>query len=205
MKLIKFALVGLLMLVNLIIASPSWADAGKFKKSPVYTEVTQAIDNLINAPDQSNLTAEEIQNKLGNLRLQRYIMETADDRSQCRNETGKTLAIYAKSKKAPANQPSTLYYLGAGQKTDDDYVCEGIYLPSGANVALGLAPQALTEAIALTIVPGTQLVATTNPATGALNLNAPPARVLKAGEASLAIPNLAQADIDAQAPNAPVD
>lgn len=205
MNLIKFVFATLLVLINVVITPSAWADAGKFIQTPEYAEVTQAIDNLLNSPEQSGLSAEKIQQKLGGLRLEKYIMETAEERSQCRNETGKTLAVYTKSKKAPANQPSTLSYLGAGQETDDDYACEGIYLPSGGKFAL--APTDildLTDAIALKIVPGTQLVAKTNPA-GAIDLNISPAKILKAGEGSLAIPNLTQADIDAQVPNAPID
>lgn len=205
MNLIKFIFVALLVLVNFVMTPPAWADAGKFMKTPEYTEVTQTINNLLNSPEKSDLSAAEIQQKLGNLRLEKYIMETAEERSQCRNETGKTLAVYTKSKKAPANQPSTLYYLGTGQKTDDDYVCEGIYLPSGAKLALAPTDVLdLTDAIALKIVPGTQLVAKANPE-GAVDLNIPPAKILKAGEGSLAIPNLTQADINAQLPNAPTD
>lgn len=209
MKLFKFVLVALVLLVNLMIAQPSWADRPKLTSTPDYTEVTQALNTLLQAkndPDQSGLTAQEIEQQLGELNLQKYILETAKDWAQCRNETGKTLAVYAHKAKKTA-QPGTLYYLGNGQTTDDDWNCDGVYLPSGTQVA-GLSTadgQGLTEPLAIKVVGGTQLIAKTNPGTGAVEFNVNPAKVFKAGEGTLAIPNLSQADIDAQIPNAPIE
>ncbi len=209
MKLFKIALVALVLLVNLVIAQPSWADPN-LTKSPDYTEVTQAIDNLLkvkDTPDQSEYTPEQIQQQLGELKLQKYILETATDWAQCRNETGKTLAVYAhKPKKAAQN---TLYFLANGQITDDDWDCDGVYLPSGTKVA-GLTAadaqaQDLAEPLAIKVVDGTQLVAKSNPETGAVEFNITPAKVFKANEVSWSIPNLSQADIDANVPNAPIE
>lgn len=210
MKLFKFALVAMVLLVNLLFAQPSWADRGKFMKSPDYAEVTQAIATLLqakDAPDESGLTSEEIQQKMAGLQLQKYILETSEERARCSNKTGKTLGVYLRSKKAPASSPSTLYYLGNGETTDDDFDCNGIYLPTGTNVAFSplVAAQELTEPLALKIVDGTQFTITSNPESGALEFNIPPAQTIKAGDANWSIPMLAQADIDQLTPNAPED
>lgn len=202
MKFLKFVFVALVLLVNLAIAQPAFADSPKFTKSADYKEVTQTIDTLLKArenPDQTDYTAEEIQQQLADLQLQKYILGTATDWAQCRNETGKTLAVYAsRAKKAIA--PGTLYYLGAGKVTDDDWNCDGVYLPSGTQAALtpNAPAQALTEPLALKIVNGTQLIATTNPDTGAIEFNLPPAKLFRDGEINWSIPTLSQADIDAQ-------
>jgi hypothetical protein len=209
MKLFKIALVALVVLVNLVIAQPSWADRPNLTITPEYTEVTQAINTLLQAkaaPDQTSLTPEEIEQQLGELKLQKYILETAKDWAQCQNQTGKTLAVYAHKPKKFA-QPSTLYYLANGQITDDDWNCDGVYLPSGTLVT-GLAAangQELTEPLAVKVVGGTQLIAKTNPNTGAVEFNVNPAKVFKAGESNWSVPSLSQADIDAQFPNAPIE
>ena len=210
MKRFKLVLVAIVLFANLFFAQPSWADAGKFIKSQDYADVTQAIDRLVNAKDNPgdlNLSSEQLQLKLSALQLQKYILESAEERAQCTNNTGRTIGIYAKSKKAPASAPSTLYYLGAGETTDDDFDCDGIYLPSGANVTLSplAAAQELTEPIAVRVVDGTRLAISSNPQTGAIELNVPPAQVVTTGENNWAIPALTQADIDAQKPNAPQD
>jgi hypothetical protein len=197
MKIFKIALVALALLVNLVIAKPSWADRPKLTNLPDYAEVTP-------------YTPEEIESKIGNLQLQKYILESARGWSECSNETGKTLAIYAhKPKKSSPSQDGTLYYLGDGKVTDDEWNCDGIYLPTGSKIA-GLSfgdtqEQELTEPVALKIVPGTHLVAKTNVETGAIEFNVAPAKVLKAGEGNLLIPQLTLAEVEAQRGNAPID
>lgn len=197
--------------MNLIFAQPSWASKAKLTQTPEYTEVTESLNKLLQAKtapqENSEYTSAEVEQKIGQLQLQKYILETASHPAECRNETGNTLAIYAhKGKKAP-----TLFYLGKGQYTDDDWSCDGVYLPSGAKLAnaTSLGIQELTEAEALKITPGTQLVISTNPQTGAYELNVSPAKVLKAGdqavENGLSIPNLSISDISTQVPNAPID
>ncbi|MBC1235891.1 hypothetical protein [Nostoc sp. 2RC] len=208
MKLFKTALVALVLLVNLIIAQPSWADRPDLTTTPDYIEVNQVINNVLqlkNTPEQSQYTPEQIEQELGELKLQKYILETASSWAQCRNETGKTLAIYAHKPKKVA-QGNTLYFLGNGQITENEWDCDGVYLPIGTKVA-GIAAdgQALTEPLAIKIVDGTQLIAKTNPQTGTIEFNVNPARVFKAGESNWSIPNLSQADIDAAIPNAPIE
>lgn len=208
---LKSVLIVLLILMNLIFAQPSWASKAKLTQTPEYTEVTESLNKLLQAKtapqENSEYTSAEVEQKIGQLQLQKYILETASHPAECRNETGNTLAIYAhKGKKAP-----TLFYLGKGQYTDDDWSCDGVYLPSGAKLAnaTSLGIQELTEAEALKITPGTQLVISTNPQTGAYELNVSPAKVLKAGdqavENGLSIPNLSISDISTQVPNAPID
>lgn len=214
MKLLKIFLVTLALLVNLVVTKPAWADPPRLTNSPEYQEVTQALNDLLQARDNPNsdYTPEQFQQRVGQLQLQKYILETARNWGVCRNETGKTLAVYAhKPKKSffPNSAPSELFYLANGEETDDEWSCDGVYLPNGASVA-GLVSgdtqaQELAEPIAIKPITGTQLVATSNPETGAIEFNVPPAKVFKAGEGNLSIPNLSQADIDTQAPNAPVD
>lgn len=213
MKLLRYLFIVLFVLVNFVLAQSALADPN-LTKSPDYAEVTQSLTDLLkakNAPDneqQSGYTPEEIEQKIGQLHLQKYILETAEDWAQCSNKTGKTLAVYAHKPKR-ASQGNTLYYLADGQITDDDWDCDGIYLPSGAKVAGLMAADAqeegLTEPLALTVVDGTQFVATANRETGVVEFNISPAKVFRAGEANWSVPNLSQADIDSQVPNAPIE
>ncbi|MBH8574237.1 hypothetical protein I8752_14665 [Nostocaceae cyanobacterium CENA369] len=207
MKLFKSALVALILLLNLAIAQPSWADRPNLTTSTDYTEVSQAIDNLLqikNTPDETEYTPEEIEQKLGDLKLQKYILETAQNWAQCRNETGKTLAVYAHKPKKVL-QGNNLYFLGNGKITEDEWDCDGIYLPTGTKVAGIAGVEELAEPLAIKVVDGTQLIAKTNPETGAIEFNVPPAKTIKVGDVSLSIPNLSQAEIDAAAPNAPIE
>ncbi|MBW4518279.1 MAG: hypothetical protein KME16_00915 [Scytolyngbya sp. HA4215-MV1] len=203
MKPFKIIWVVGLLLFNLLIACPAWADAGKFMQTPEYTEVTQAIADLTNPEKTSDMTPAAIQQKLADLRFQKYILETAEGRSNCRNETGKTLAIYARSKKS--TDAPILYFLGTGQAIDEDFECTGVYLPSGSKVILATIEQELANATAIKFVPGTQLIATANSDTGVIEFNAPAAQSFKAGEIDWSIPTLTSEEIATQTLNAPVD
>ncbi|MBD2042543.1 hypothetical protein [Microcoleus sp. FACHB-672] len=202
MKFLKLALVALVLLANLIIAPPSWA--GKdFTKGTDYTEVTQAINQLLQAknnPEQAGYTPETYQQKLSQLQQQKYVMETAQKRAQCHNETTGTLAVYANK---PKKSPTQLYYLAAGEETDDDWDCDGYYLPAGTQVVLGpnAEAQVLTEPVAIKFVDGTQSIVRTSSATGVIEVNVVPAQVFKAGETNWTIPSLSQADVNAQTPS----
>lgn len=201
MKLLKVALVALMFMVNLLIASPSWAGQDHTKGAD-YAEVTQAINQLLqvqNAPDRADYTPEEYQQQLAKLQAQKAVMESTTTRAQCHNQTAGTLAVYANKPKKLATQ---LYYLAAGQETDDDWDCDGYYIPAGTQVVFDpTAPaQALTEPLAVQFVDGTQSFVRTNPA-GAIEFNGVPAKVFKAGETNWTIPNLTQANINAQAPS----
>jgi len=200
-KFFKVILVALVLFVNLAIAQPSWA--GKdFTKGADYAEVTQELNQLLSAqsdPSTAGFTPEQYQQRLAQLQQQKYVLETATKRAQCRNETGQTLAVYANK---PKKSPTQLYFLGAGEITDDDWDCDGIYLPAGTQATLGPAtqPLSLAEPVAIKVVDGTQLVATTSAATGGIQLNIAPAKVSKAGETTWALPSFSQADINAQVP-----
>ncbi|MCL1471809.1 hypothetical protein [Argonema antarcticum] len=199
MKFFRVVLVALVLLLNLAIAQPSWASKD-FTKGADYAEVTQALNQLLqakDAPDQAGYTPEQYQQRLAELQSQKYIIETASKRAQCRNQTGQTLAVYANK---AGKSPTQLYFLGAGKVTDDDWDCDGIFLPAGTQATLGPTAQAqeLAEPIAIKVVDGTQLIAKTNAATGGIELNVPPANVFKAGETIWSIPTLSQVDINAQ-------
>ncbi|BAY60085.1 hypothetical protein NIES22_01420 [Calothrix brevissima NIES-22] len=202
MQLIKIVLVALVFILNLTVAQPSWA--GKdFTKGADYVEVTQELNQLLTVkdnPEQAGYTPEQFQARLSQLQSQKYVIETARKRAQCFNQTGKTLGVYANK---PKKSPTQLYFLAAGQITDDDWDCDGIYFPAGTQVVLtpNTEVQTLTEAIAVKFVDGTQSVARTNPATGAIELNVAPAKVFKAGEGNWVLPTLSQADIDVQVPS----
>ncbi len=202
MQVLKIVLVALVFVANLAIAQPSWA--GKdFTKGADYAEVTQALNQLLqakDAPDQAGYTPEQFQQRLQELQFQKYVIETAKKRAQCHNETGGTLAVYANKPKKSSTQ---LYFLGAGQETDDDWDCDGFYLPAGTQVVLGpnAVAQELAEPIAVKFVDGTQSIAKTNPATGSIELNVAPAKVFKAGEINWSIPALSQADINTKIPS----
>lgn len=207
---IRRLLVALVLLVNVLLANamiarPVWADPPKLTSTSEYTEVTAAIDQLLQAkasPDESTLPLEEIDRQLGDLKLQKYILESATDWAQCRNATGKTLAVYAHKGKSAA--APVLYYLGDGQTTNDDWNCDGIYLPTGTKVAgLPIASE-LTEPLALKVTSGAQFVAKANP-TGDLEFNLNPAKIFKTGEGNLSIPDLTQTAIEGTKPNAPIE
>jgi hypothetical protein len=202
MQFLKIVLVALVFIVNLAIAQPSWA--GKdFTKGADYAEVTQSLNELLqvkDAPEQAGYTPEQFQQRLSELQSQKTIIETATKRAQCRNATGKTLGIYANK---PKKSPTQLYFLGAGKITDDDWDCDGIYLPAGTQVVLSPNAQVeeLTEPIAVNFVDGTQSSAIINPVSGAIELNVAPAKVFKSGESTWLLPTLSQAEIDTQVPN----
>lgn len=208
LKLYKLVVVTFVLLLNFMIAQPSWANRPNFTQSEDYVQLVQTLDQLLQAKadqDFSADTPEGLQQKIGELQLQKYILESATEWAQCRNETGNMLAIYAhKAKKS--NQPSSLYYLGNGQMTDDGWNCDGVYLPNGAKVA-GLSgdDEPLNEPLVFKIFNGTQLVAKANPDTGTIEFNVPPVALLKAGAGNLEVPNLLQTDIDAQIANAPIE
>ncbi|MBR8837364.1 MAG: hypothetical protein DSM106950_25980 [Stigonema ocellatum SAG 48.90 = DSM 106950] len=202
MQIFKIVLVALVFIVNLMIAQPSWAGKN-FTKGADYAEVTQALNQLLtvkDTPTQGGYTPEEFQQRLAQLQFEKNVMETAKKRAQCRNETGRTLAVYANK---PKKSPTQLYFLGAGEITDDDWDCDGIYVPAGTQLRLSpnTPVQELTEPIAVKFVDGTQSVARTNPATGAIELNVQPAKVFNAAKSDWLLPALSQADIDAQVPS----
>lgn len=200
MNFLKFMLVAIVFLVNLAIAPPSWAGQDH-RKGTDYAEVTQAINQLLqvkNTPDQAGYTPEQLQQQLAKLQAQKSVMETTTTRAQCHNETSGTVAVYANK---PKKSPTQLYFLGAGKETDDDWDCDGYYLPAQTQAVLdsNMEAQALTEPLAIKFTDGTQSRIRVNPASGAVEFNVVPARVFKTGETNWALPSLSQADISTHA------
>lgn len=201
MQVLKAALVAIVLLVNLLIAPPSWAGQDHTKGAD-YAEVTQAINQLLQVkatPDQAGYTPEQLQQQLAKLQAQKTVMETTTTRAQCHNDTTGTLAVYANK---PKKSPTQLYFLGAGKETDDDWDCDGFYLPAGTQAVFGTNAevQTLTEPLAVKFTDGTQSIARTNPATGAVEFNVVPAKMFKAGETNWTMPTLSQSNINAQTP-----
>lgn len=131
MKLFQIFLVVLVFLVNLVVAQPSFADP-KFSKNPDYIEIVQELDNLLEAQEAQNLTAEEkqkLQQHIDKLEFDKYNLETGITWGQCSNETGKNLGIYGrKHKKSKSDYDNALYFLANGQTTEEQWDCEGVYL-----------------------------------------------------------------------------
>ncbi|MBD2360598.1 hypothetical protein H6G36_05255 [Anabaena minutissima FACHB-250] len=199
--LVKITLVCLLLLVNLTIAQPSWAGK-KIANDPDYIELTKSLESALQDKQTQGVTP-EIEQKITNLKYQKYILENSEDAvGVCRNETDKTLLIYGeKPKKSTSTYDNELYLLPIGAETDDEWDCQGVYIPGQA----ATAEQAATPAKALKIVHGTRLVATTNPQTGEIEFNLPPAKVFQSGEANWIIPENLQAALDAGITTAKID
>ena len=212
MKPFKLLLAALVILVNLLFAQPAFADPPKYTKNPHYIEVTQTLNKLLEAKKSPELaegtTPETIDKQIAELEFEKYAIETGNNWSQCRNETGKTLAVYGPNRKKTASSyDNTIYFLANGQATEAKWNCEGIYLPNGIAV-IGLTSNGqakeLTSAVALKIAAGTQLIAKANPDTGAIELSAVPANIFKAGDVNWFIPDVSPEFIAARVPNIPM-
>ncbi|UBF30568.1 hypothetical protein K9N68_35925 (plasmid) [Kovacikia minuta CCNUW1] len=194
--LIKVVLITLLFVMNLAIAQPSLADPPKVTKNPDYIELSKSLDNLL--AEKETKSSPELQQRIDELQLQKSVMESGITWGQCRNETGKTLAVYGpKAEKSKSSFDNALYFLANGQSTPDGWDCNGIYLPNGTKVA----GADVSQPLAYKVLDGTQLVAKTNPDTSEIVLNVPPASVFKAGEANWSIPDVSQAFIDSRIPS----
>lgn len=214
MKFFKSLIIVLLMLTSFAFAQPSLADKPKFLKNPDYIEVTKALNSLLSARDTQDQTEgaspEEIQKKIDALEFQKNTLESGLNWGQCRNETGKTIAVYGPKPDFDDDDydyqyDNALYFLANGQTTKQKWDCNGVYLPAGVkSTAISADAQELTQAVAVKIVDGTQLVIKTNPDTNAVEFNVPPAQVFKAGDTNWFIPNVSQAMIDSRVPNAPI-
>lgn len=202
MKLLKVALVALVMLFNLVVAQPSWADGPKLNKNPDYLEVTKALDGLQalgdSKQDAEGNVPEDIQRQIDELQFQKMAIESGTTWGQCRNETGETLAIYGPlGEESKSVYDDELYFLADGQTTPEGWDCDGIYLPRDAKVA-GLD---ISDAVAVKIMDGTQLVVKTNPETSELDFNLPSSKVVNADEMNWFIPNVSQAFVDSRIPS----
>ncbi|MDB9447449.1 hypothetical protein [Anabaena sp. CS-542/02] len=199
--LVKIALVCLLMLGNLMIFQPSWAGE-KYSSDPDYIEITEALDTALQEEKSQGSTPEN-QLEIANLKFQKYLLENSENPvGICRNDTEKTLLVYGeKSKKSTSTYDNELYLLPSGVETDDEWDCQGVYIPGQE----ATESQAATSPQALKIVHGTRLVATTNAETGETEFNIPPAKVIQPGEANWLIPENIQAALDAGLTTARID
>jgi hypothetical protein len=205
MNLIKLLLVAIVFVVNVAIARPALADRPPLAQNPDYVSLTDALTKLTQAlttdPLPEGLTRSDIQQEINSLQYQKYIMETGKD-TVCRNETTQPIAVYGdKPRKSTSTFDEVIYLLPAGEETDDDWSCKGVYLPNDVKVA-GLT---VDSAAAVKVLQGTQLVLTEDPDTGAIAFNLPPKTVLKAGDANWEIPDLTHAQLTTQFPAAPLD
>ncbi len=204
MKLFQMTLVVLLFLINLMVAQPSWAGK-KLADNPDYIEVSQALDSLLQDKETQGATPENAL-KIANLQFQKYILETGKGKGVCRNETGTTLIVYGeKSKKSQSTYDNDLYLLPNGQETDDEWDCDGVYIPSNFKVTGVADGQELIAPIAYKIVDGTKLVAKGNPETSTIEFNVPPAQVFKTSEVNWSIPDTIQEILDTGITNARID
>lgn len=206
MKKINLLLIGLVFLFNVFFAQPSWAGS-KLSKNPDYIELTQNLNQLIEAKNNQTLpeglNLADVDQKIAELKFQKYIIESGEDTTIV-NNSGQPLAVYGpKGKKSTSTFDNVLYVLPDGEETDDDEVFQGIYLPKDAKVS-GLTLDG--AAVAAKIIPGSRLVVTADPTTGALDFNLPVSKVFKAGEVNWEIPDLAAADLATQKlPRAAID
>jgi hypothetical protein len=216
MKFFKSLLIALVILASFLVAQPSFADKPKFLKNPDYIEVTKALDNLqatkAAQSQTENSNPEDIQKKIDELEFQKYALETGSSWGQCRNETGKTIAVYGPKPdlddddEVEYQYDNGLYFLANGQTTKKKWDCNGVYLASGVKTAAVNTEgqvQELDAPVAIKIFDGTQLVITTNSDTDAIEFSTPAATVFKAGDANWFIPNVTQAVIETRVPNAP--
>jgi hypothetical protein len=162
MKLINYILLILIIILNFLFARPSLADAPKITKSPDYIEVTKSLDILQNQLSAAksgqtlseSFTVEDIQKEIDELSFQKYALEKGINWGQCRNETGKTIAIYGtKPEESETKYDNALYFLGDGQTTATGWNCQGIYLANDTKI-----DNSNTGAAAIKILKGTQSI-----------------------------------------------
>ncbi len=214
MRLITSVVIALMVLANLVFAQPSFAgenEGSRYDKNPDYIAITQELNRLSRAKDtqaqSETYSPEEIQKKIAELEFQKYTLETGTTWGQCRNETGKTLAVYGpKPKKSRTSYENVLYFLADGQTTQEQWDCSGVYLPNDVKIAGSTSDeqgQELAGPVAVKIVDGSQIVVKSNPESGAVEFSVPPAKVFKAGDANWFIPNVSQSAIATRVANAP--
>ena len=193
-SLFKIALILLIFVVNLAIAQPSLADRPKASKNPDYVQVTKTLNGLLALQETQDVTP-EVQQRIDELTLQKAAIESGVTWGQCSNETGNTIAIFGPaSSEESETGDNSLYFLANGETTPEGWDCQGIYLPSGIDVA-GIE----STPAAFKILDGTRLVARRNPDTSAIEFNVPALKSSQENEAT--IPNISQAFIESRIPS----
>ncbi|MBD2499487.1 hypothetical protein [Anabaena azotica] len=196
MKFLKVALVVTVILVNWVFAQPSWADKPNFTKNPDYIEVTKTIKKL--QENTQGTVSEDVQSQIDELQFQKAAIESGMTWGQCRNQTGKTIAIYGPvPEESNSKYDNQLYFLANDQTTPDGWDCQGVYLPKDVKVA----SLDNTGAVAVKVMDGTQLSVKKNPDTSELELNQPSAKVINPDESKWFIPNVSQAFVDSRIPS----
>ena len=192
-NLFKVVLVLLIFVVNLALAQPSLADRPKVSKNPDYVQVTKTLNGLSALQETQDLTP-ELQQRIDELTLQKAAIESGVTWGQCSNETGNTIGIVGPASEESTTGDNSLYFLANGETTPEGWDCQGIYLPSGINVA-GIES---TPAV-FKILDGTRLVARINPDTSAIEFNLP---ALKSSQDNdLTVPNVSQRFIESRIPS----
>jgi hypothetical protein len=196
MKFMKIALVVTIMLVNFVIAQPSWAGLS-YRDNPDYIAVTKTLKNLKENAEGAILAS--IQQQIDELEFQKAAIKSGIVWGQCRNESGGNLGIYGTGteESEESGNKNQIYFLANGQTTPDQWDCQGVYLPNDVKVA----SLEKTSAVAVKIMDGTQILVKKNPETSELELNLPDAKILKSGEKGWYIPNVSQAFVDSRIPN----
>jgi hypothetical protein len=186
MKLLTNLVIALMLICSLAIAQPAWANKPPVTSNPDYIAITK------------ELTAATDPVEIAKLQFEKYIIETGESFAECRNLTATPLIVYGKKPKLDTSTfDNALYTIPVGQTTNEDWNCQGVYLSNGLdNDGIPVAAK---------IVTGTQLVATSNPETGAVELNIPVAKVFKQGEVNWNIPESAEVLATLQIPQAPLD
>ena len=186
MKLLKNLVIALMLVCSLAIAQPAWANKPPVTNNPDYITVTE---ELAAATDPV---------EIAKLQFEKYIIETGESFTECRNLTTGSLIVYGKKSNLDASTfDNALYTLPAGETTNEDWNCQGVYLSNGLdNDGIPVAAK---------IVTGTQLVAKSNPETGVVELNIPVAKVFKQWEVNWNIPESPEVLATLQIPQAPLD
>lgn len=192
-NLFKVVLVLLIFVVNLALAQPSLADRPKVSKNPDYVQVTKTLNGLLALQETQDITP-ELQQRIDELTLQKAAIESGVTWGQCSNETGNTIAIVGPASEESTTGENSLYFLANGETTPEGWDCQGIYLPSGINVADIESTPAVFK-----ILDGTRLVARINPDTSAIEFNLPALKSSQENE--LAIPNVSQRFIESRIPS----
>lgn len=191
--LFKIALVALIFVVNLAIAQPSLADRPKVSKNSDYIQVTKTLNGLLALQETQDITP-ELQQQIDELTLQKAAIKSGVTWGQCSNNTGNTIGIFGLPTEDSKTGDNSLYFLADGETTPEGWDCQGIYLPSGINVA-GIES---TPAV-FKILDGTRLVARRNSDTSAIEFNVPPLKSSQENE--LTIPNVSQPFIESRIPS----
>lgn len=206
MKLMRAILVSLVLVV-MVLVTPAFADAPKLDQNADYQQITKNLADLLQARNTDQLpegisSTKELERSITGLQYQKYVVESGKGVTECYNNTGRPIAVYGPTTKKRTSQfDNTLYLLPSGEETDDDWNCEGVFLPSNLKVA-GLN---VGTASAAKFLSGTRLTISENQETGAIEFNLPPTQVFKAGEVNWEIPDVAEAELSPQLPEAPLD